>query len=138
MSAFPPRLGWMLAHFTLNAAFARLTLYGSLFPLLLRQFHLDDRQVGVALSLVHFCGLISLLAMPAVARIGFRRAFLGFYTVRQLVLAGVLLSPVVFAAAPGALFGWLCACIVGFGLFRAVAETGFYPWFQAIVHAPLF
>lgn len=133
MRAFPPRLGWMLAHFTLNAAFARLTLYGSLFPLLLRQFHLDDRQVGVALSLVHFCGLVSPLAMPWVARLGFRRAFLAFYTVRQLFLSGVLLSPLVYAAAPGLLFTWLCVCIVGFGLFRAVAETGFYPWFQGIV-----
>lgn len=125
------RLAWLTAHFTCTAAFAKLTAFGPTFPLLLRQLQLDEGQIGVVLALIPFCQLVAPGITPLVARIGFRRSFLLFYTLRQVFLAGLLLTPLA-APGPGA-FLWVSGCIFLFGIGRATAEVGVYPWLQEII-----
>lgn len=127
-------LPWQLAQDTLNAVFAYLTVFGSVFVLFLGELGLPKAQIGLLLSLLPFSGLVALWFAPVATRLGWRRVFIWLWAVRKFVIAGLLLLPWVTARyGPGAALGYLIAVVAGFAVLRALAETAWYPWKQEIV-----
>ncbi len=125
---------WLLAATLTNSVFCRLTVFGSTFVLFLDHLGLDKGRIGLLLGFIPFAGLLSLVAAGFVARVGFRRAYIGFFTVRKAAMALVLLLPWVSArwgAGVGLL--WVAGAIVVFSVCRAVGEVGAYALFQELV-----
>jgi MFS-type transporter involved in bile tolerance (Atg22 family) len=120
---------WLVAGDTFNTGFFLLTFSGSVFILFLSELNLDEGQIGFLLALVPFGGVISPFIAPAVARFGYKRAFVSFWGLRTFAFAFMLLTPLVLARfGPAAGFIWVSTIIFAFALCRAVAETGGYPW----------
>ncbi|MBI2300391.1 MAG: MFS transporter [Armatimonadetes bacterium] len=129
-------LPWQLAHQALNSVFASLTVFGSIFLLFLRELGLPRAQIGMLLSLMPFCGVVSLGFAPVATRLGRRRVFLACWTARKLAVVGLLLLPWVmrrFGHAGGVVY--LVAAVAAFAVLRALAETAWYPWQQETVPA---
>jgi len=128
------RLPWLLWADLFNSVCALLTVFGSVFVLFLSALGIDKTRIGFILSLLPFCGLVAPFIASTVARIGFRRIFLLFWTGRKLMLALLLLTGVVHTRwGVTASFWWVTGIVFGFALCRAIAETGYYPWIQQIV-----
>jgi hypothetical protein len=128
------RLPWAIAHQSLNAVSAQITFAGPIFLLMLVQTGLTKAHIGLLLALFPLASLIALVIAPPVARFGYKRSYLVFYTARILVLSLILLTPLVittYGQTAGALF--VTIVITVFTLLRAVAETGYNPWFQEFV-----
>lgn len=127
-------LPWQLAHCTLNAVFAYLTVFGSVFLLFLHELGLPKARIGILLSLMPFCGLLALVFAPVAARLGRRRVFLVCWTARKVAVAGLLLLPWVASrwGHPAGLL-YLTAIVAVFAILRALAETAWYPWAQEVV-----
>ncbi len=127
-------LPWIVAQNSLNAVFAYLTVFGSVFLLFLDELGLPKAQIGLLLSLLPFAGLVALGLAPVVTRAGRKRIFLICWTARKIAVAGLLLLPWVLARcghAGGLLY--LIGIIAIFAVLRAVAETAWYPWMQEVV-----
>jgi MFS family permease len=132
------RLPWRFAHNGANTIFVQLTFFGSVYILLLNELGLPKARIGILLSLVPFCGLVSLLIAPAVARAGVKRIFIICWTLRTGVAAGLLLIPWTlarFGAEPT--FFYIALLIVGFALCRTVGETGAVSWEMEIIPASM-
>ncbi|NLG50507.1 MAG: MFS transporter [Chloroflexi bacterium] len=128
------RLPWMIAGDAATSIFVALTFNGPAFVLFLNELGLDKGRIGFLVSLIPFCGIIAPFVAPLVARFGPKRTFITFWTVRKGVMALLLLTPTILLhmGVDGA-FTWVAAIILVFGLFRAIAETGYYPWLQELV-----
>lgn len=127
-------LPWQLAANTLNAVFAYLTVFGSVFLLFLYELGLPKAQIGMLLSLLPFAGLLALGFAPVATRLGRRRVFLACWTARKFTIAGLLLLPWVmgrYGHASGLIY--LTAIIALFATLRSLAETAWYPWSQEVV-----
>lgn len=123
------RLPWLLAGDTLTTAFFLLTFAGPVFVLFLDELGLNAGQIGFLLSLTPFAGIIAPFVAPAVARFGYKRAFVTFWAVRKFIIALLLFTPAVLAGyGAGAAFIWVTGVMIGFAICRATAETGGYPW----------
>ncbi|MBE7473741.1 MAG: hypothetical protein DPW09_09615 [Anaerolineae bacterium] len=123
------RLPWLLTGDLLNAAFFSLTFTGPVFLLFLDELKLNAGQIGLLLSLIPFAGIIAPFIAPTVARFGFKRVYLTFWTIRKFVIALLLLTPFVLVQfGAQAAFLWVGGVIFAFATCRAIAETGGYPW----------
>jgi MFS family permease len=125
---------WLLTSVLANSVFCRLTVFGSVFVLFLDHLGLDRGRIGLLLSLIPFAGLLALVCAPFVARVGYRRAYIGFFILRKLALALVLAVPWVTHTwgARAGLF-WVGALLLAFAVFRAIGEIGAYALFQEVV-----
>ncbi|MAS32690.1 MAG: hypothetical protein CL610_01710 [Anaerolineaceae bacterium] len=131
-------LPWSLAANAANSVFAQFTFFGSVFVLFLSELSISNTQIGFLLSLFPFMGLVALFIAPTVARFGYKRTYITFWGLRKLVTALLLLVPWVlsqFGQEAALLF--ITVVTAGFGLCRAVAETGYYPWIQEFVPASI-
>ncbi|MFO7540023.1 MAG: MFS transporter [Chloroflexota bacterium] len=128
------KLPWGVAAYATNTVFVQFTFFGSAFVLLLNQIGFSKGQIGLIFSFFPYTGLIALFIAPRVARFGYKRTYLTFFTARKLVTAGLLLIPWLMAQ-----FGFQVTLIyvytiaLTFALCRAVGETGYYPWHQEYV-----
>lgn len=128
------RLPWAIANIALNSIFAQITFGGPIFLLFLDELGLPKTSIGFLLSLFPFCGLLALVMAPAVARYGFKRTFITFYGARKFVLVSLLLTPWILSTfGPQVTFFFVAVIILVFAVFRAIAETGYNPWFQEFV-----
>lgn len=102
--------------------------------LFLNEVGLPKAQIGLLLSLFPFCGLLALGLAPVASRLGRKRVYLFGFGIRKFVMAGLLFLPAVMAVG-GRTVGliFLGVIISIFALLRAIAETGYYPWFQEFV-----
>ena len=127
-------LPWSIGGDVANTVFVQFTFFGSVFILFLNALGLSKGQIGFLLSLIPFAGLIALFIAPWVARFGYKRTFLTFWSLRKVVTAFLIFTPWVYAT-----YGEQTAVIyVGvivalFALSRASAETGKYPWVQEYI-----
>ena len=127
-------LPWSIGGDVANTIFAQFTFFGSVFVLFLNALGLSKGQIGLFLSFLPFAGLIALVIAPRVARFGYKRTFLTFWTLRKTVTAFLVFTPLVYAN-----FGeqtaviYAGAIVIGFALCRAIGETGKYPWTQEFV-----
>lgn len=127
-------LRWNTLADSANTVFVQFTFFGSVFVLFLSQLGLNKSQIGLMLSFFPFAGLIAPFIAPRVARFGYKRTFLTFWTARKGFTLLLLLIPAVigrFGFNAALLF--LAIIVAGFALCRAIAETGKYPWTQEYV-----
>jgi MFS family permease len=127
-------LPWLLSATVLNKIFLLLTVTGSVFLLFLDQLGLDTSQIGFLLSLIPFSGVIALMIAPTATRIGTKRVFLTFWTIRKLLVLLLMLSPWINAQyGERNAFLWVTAIMLGYSLCRGIAETGYYPWIKEAI-----
>lgn len=128
------RLPWNTALGAFNNIFAVLTFFGSAFILFVNEIGASNSQIGFLLSLLPFTGLIALFIAPQVARFGYKRTFVTFFTLRKFITGGLLFVPWV-AASYGSepALTLIAVVVVGFALCRAIAETAMYPWSQEYI-----
>ena len=127
-------LPWSIAANACVTIFSQFTFFGSVFVLFLSELGLSKTEVGGLLSLLPFCGLVALFITPAVARFGYKRTYITFFTLRSVVAAFLLFTPLVVArwSESGALF--YVAVIIGlFAISRSIGMTGYMPWAQEFV-----
>jgi len=128
------RLPWLVVGNAFNAIFCELTVFGSVFILFLDELKLPKDRIGLALSLIPFCGAISLFVAPAVERFGHKKTFVTFFSIRKLFILGLLFLPAVKAAwGETASFYFILVMILGFACCRAISETAVFPWSQEMV-----
>jgi len=127
-------LPWSIAGDTFNTVFVQFTFFGSVFILFLNALGLSKSQIGIMLSILPFAGLIALFIAPTVARFGYKRTFLTFWGLRNIITSFLLLTPWVHAnLGETATIVFVGLVVIGFALCRATAETGKYPWVQEYV-----
>lgn len=127
-------LRWSIAGDSANTVFVQFTYFGSVFILFLDALGLSKSEIGVLLSFFPFAGLIALVIAPRVARFGYKRTFLTFWSLRTAVTAFLLLTPWVvnrWGEATAVIF--VGVIVAAFALCRAAGETGKYPWTQEYV-----
>lgn len=128
------RLPWSIASNAANTVFVQFTYFGSAFVLFLNQLGVNNSQIGLVLSLFPLFGLVALFIAPTVARFGYKRTFLIFYSTRKVVTAFLLFIPWVLGR-----FGstttliYIMVIVIIFALCRAISETALYPWKQEYV-----
>jgi len=128
------RLPWMMAGDALSSIFGMMTAFGPAFVLFFGELGMDKARIGVLLASFPLCAIISVFVAPVVARWGFKRTVLIFWGTRHIFMALVLFTPLILERyGPDAAFAWAGCLLLGFGLFRAMAETGFQPWIQEVV-----
>ncbi|MFA5865295.1 MAG: MFS transporter [Phycisphaerae bacterium] len=131
------RLRWNVAGSALNAIFCFFTFFGSVFVLFLSELHLDKTRIGFLLSLMPLCGLIALFIAPKVARFGFKRTYLIFWSLRNLAGGMLLLTPYVIYVFPhdntNVVFLWVAGTVLFFAFCRAVGEIAYNPWQQEFI-----
>jgi MFS family permease len=128
------RLPWLVGAQTLNIVFVLFAFSGPVFTLFLDELGLDAAQIGFMLAIIPFLGIVAPFIAPSVARFGYKRTYVTFWGIRKFVIAFLLLTPAVLAryGTDGA-FIWVAVIILFFGICRAIAETGGYPWRKEIV-----
>jgi len=127
-------LPWALGHYLSNSIFGYLTVFGSVFMLFLDAVGLNKQQMGLLVSFLPFCGLLALVVAPWVARLGYKRSFLTFYTLRKFVFALLIGLPLVVAwQGERAAFYFVAAVVLVFAACRAIAETAQMPWVQEYI-----
>ncbi|OQA00542.1 MAG: Major Facilitator Superfamily protein [Planctomycetes bacterium ADurb.Bin412] len=128
------RLPWLaLGTLTVNI-FMVLAFSGSVFILFLNELGLNKTRIGFLLALIPLCQVLSLFIAPALARFGFKRAYLLFQILRNIAMCFILLTPWIVSRYSGeALFPWVATVIFLFSIGRAVSETAIWPWSQEMV-----
>lgn len=122
-------LPWALAGDGANIVFVNLTFAGPVFLLFLDSLNLDKPQIGVVLSIIPFCGLVSLFLMPLIAWVGYKRTYLIAWGMRKFVLALLIATPWVLRQwGPHAAFIFVAGVILAFSLCRSIGLTAFSPW----------
>src|SRR5690606_27311572 len=127
-------LPWSIAANAANSVFAQFTFFGAVFVLFLSELSISNTQIGFLLALFPFMGVVAPFIAPAVARFGYKRTYVVFWGARKFMTALLLLVPWVmmqFGQQAATLF--ITFITGGFGLCRAIAETGYYPWIQEFV-----
>ncbi len=127
-------LPWSIAGNSANAVFVHLTYFGSLFILFVSELGMSKSQIGLLLSFFSFFGLMAPFIAARVARFGYKRTFITFYTIRKFITMLLLLTPAVLAAGGAWAAGvYVTAVTAIFAFCRAIAEIGVYPWLQEYV-----
>ncbi len=127
-------LRWSIAANGANSVFAQFTFFGPVFVLFLAELSISNTQIGIILSLIPFTGLVALFISQRVARFGYKRTFILFWSIRKGIATLLIIVPWVSIQ-----FGELATVILvmiimaGFSLSRSIAEVGFYPWQQEFV-----
>src|SRR5688572_16180476 len=128
------RLNWNTTFNAANSIFATLIYFGPAYVLFLNELHFTNTEIGFLLSLVPFTALVAPLIAPAVARFGYKRTFLTFFTMRKFFTVGLLIVPAVMAqASRNSLLLYVTLVVGGFALTRAISETAMYPWAQEFI-----
>ncbi|MCB0153966.1 MAG: MFS transporter [Anaerolineae bacterium] len=132
------RLPWLAAADILNTAFFLLTFSGSIFLLFLDELGLGNSQIGFLLSLIPFCGIVAPFIAPVISRLGYKRVYITFWTLRKFVISLLLLTPLIIVRfGANWAFWWVAGVLLVFALCRAIAETGGYPWKKEAVPDPI-
>jgi HEAT repeat protein/Na+/melibiose symporter-like transporter len=127
LRALPWGVAWSIA----NSVFAQYTFFGSIFVLFLNKLGLDKAQIGSLLSLLPFLGIVAVFVASTLARLGYKRVFIGSMAARTVMAALLLAAPTILSQfGPEAVLAFIVITVAAFGLFRAIAFTAYYPWLQ--------
>lgn len=127
-------LPWVLTMNAGLAVHARFLFFGSSFVLFLNQIGFNKTQIGGLLSLLPFMGLIAIFAAPWVAQRGVKRVYLTFFGSRNIFVFLLLFSPAVYLRwGTTTAFLFMVWLMSFYGMFRAIGETGHYPWQQEYI-----
>ncbi len=134
ISSWPSGLKWAVVADMASIIFLRFTWGGSVFVLFLDALGLPRDRIGAVLALIPFAGLVAPLIGQKVAQVGPKRVYVTFWGLRHLVFATLILTPTLLARyGARSAFGFIAGVIAVFGLCRAIAETGYYPWSQQFI-----
>jgi MFS family permease len=127
-------LPWSVLHSATNAVFCQFTFFGSAFVLFLSQVGFSKTQIGSLLSLFPFSALIALFIAPLVARFGYKRTFVTFWSTRKVATAFLILTPWILSRfGPQTLLLYIVGIVAVFAISRAIAMTAMYPWQQEYI-----
>jgi MFS family permease len=127
------KLPWSIATNAANTIFVQFTYFGSAFVLFLDILNFSKPQVGLLLSLLQFSSLVALVVAPWVARIGYKRVYIGAFGMRTLVTAGLLSIPWIIMSGSQTTFVFVAAIVALFAILRSIGITAFFPWAQEYV-----
>ncbi len=123
------RLKFALAGDACNAIYLNLATAGSVLLLFMERIGLHKAQMGVLLAALGFGPMIAPIASQIGARLGFKRIWLIFATLRVFLLAGLIFSPhIAQTKGPMAAFAYVAAVLVAFSLCRSTADSQGGPW----------
>ena len=126
-------LRWILAASALGAIFVQM-IFGPVFVLFLDELRMPKDRIGFIQSLFPFCGLLALFVAPVVTRVGLRRIFICFYSIRKVTIFFLVLCPWILSKfGLGPTFVYVVVIIFIFAICRAVAETAQSSWAQEYV-----
>jgi HEAT repeat protein/Na+/melibiose symporter-like transporter len=124
-------LPWGVAWSVANSVFAQYTFFGSIFVLFLNELGLQKGQIGSLLSLLPFLSIVAVFVASTLARLGYKRVFIGSMAARTATAALLLAAPAVLTQfGPETVLAFIVVTVAAFGLFRAIAFTAYYPWLQ--------
>lgn len=127
-------LPWSIASNAAQSVYLQLTFFGSIFVLFLSSLGLDKTQIGFLLSLLPFTGIFSPMLVPAIARMGYKRTWLTFVSLRTFITGFLLLTPLVVSSyGEEAAMIFVSFTVLIFGLARTVAVSAGFPWVQEYV-----
>jgi len=127
---------WIYLHSGFNSMFAVLTVFGPLFPLFCDALRMSKTRIGFIFSLLPLFYLITIFIYHWVMRQGLKKVLLWFYFIRYwFILALPLAVWVGKHFGDNAAFIWIVVCILFFGIFRSIAETGWSPWVLDLIPA---
>jgi HEAT repeat protein/MFS-type transporter involved in bile tolerance (Atg22 family) len=128
------RLPYIMAFDAFNSVFCQLTVFGSVFVLFLSGLGMDKARIGFLLSLISFASMGAIFLAPLSARIGVKPTFLGFWTARNLFVAGMLATPWALARwGPQGAFAFMTCLMIGFAVCRAFGEAANSQWRLEII-----
>jgi len=128
------RLPWALATDAAYSYDASFTVQSPVFMLFLDALKFPMASIGMLVSLIPFCGLLSPFVGLHVERIGVKRIFVTFWSLRYLVLTGLLAIPwIQNRFGGGVAFQFLMVILLGFAICRTIAETALTPWMQEYI-----
>jgi len=123
------KLKWALLGDVCNVVYCYLSFAGPVFLLYLDNLRLDKSRIGVILALFPLASLLGLFTAPVAARLGLKRVFLVFWTVRQFVFLLMIATPwIIHAYGANAGFLFAVGVVSMFAVCRAVGESAFTPW----------
>jgi MFS family permease len=127
-------LPWSIAFDIANTFAIQFTFFGSIFVLFLNDLGLNNSQIGFLLSTFPFFGLVAPFITPQVARLGYKRTFITFFGLRNLVAGLLLLTPLVVARFDArVVLIFVSIVTMGYALCRAIGMTGLLPWQQEYI-----
>jgi MFS family permease len=127
-------LPWVLAKNTSLAVHARFLFFGSSFVLFLNQIGFNKTQIGALLSLLPFLGLVAIFTAPWVAQRGVKRVYLTFFGSRNIFIFLLIFFPTIYLRwGTSVAFFFIAGLMACYALFRAIGETGHYPWQQEYI-----
>ena len=128
------KLPWALATDAAYSYDASFTVQIPVYMLFLDALKFPKASIGTLLSLIPFFGLLSPLVGPHVERFGVKRIFVTFWSLRYLILSGLLVIPWIHGRwGGGVAFQCLVVILVGFAICRTIAETALTPWMQEYI-----
>jgi len=128
------KLPWALSGDACNIAYFYLAFIGPIFLIFQDKLGLSKGQIGVLLAIAPFTGLIAPFTGPLAARFGFKRTYVFFWSLRTIVMAGMIAAPwVVSTYGLEAGFAYVACIVILFSLFRTTGESAVTPWSQQYV-----
>ncbi|MCX6935220.1 MAG: MFS transporter [Verrucomicrobia bacterium] len=128
------RLPWALATDAAYSYDASFTVQSPVFMLFLDALKFPMASIGMLVSLIPFCGLLSPLVGLHVERLGVKRIFVTFWSLRYLILSGLLVIPWIQNRFGGGIaLQFLMVILIGFAICRTIAETALTPWMQEYI-----
>lgn len=127
-------LPWSIASEAMNSIFSQFTYWGAAFVLFFSELGLNNTEIGILFSLLPFFGLIAIFINPAVARFGYKRSYVTFYSLRKVITALLLFIPWIDTRYAGRYtFLFIALVFILFALSRSIAITAYFPWRQEYV-----
>ena len=127
-------LPWSIGGSVSTAIFNQFTFFGSGYVLFLSELGFNTSQIGFLISLLSFLGALAFLIPSMISRMGYKRAFLWFWVLRNLTPALLVLAPwVLDTFSLQAVLVFIAAVLLAFGFFRSIAETALLSWQQEYV-----
>jgi MFS family permease len=110
------------------------SLIGTTLVLHARALGIDAAWIGVLSALQPFTMILALAMKPVAERMGSKRLLMSGWTIRNIVIAPIVLTPWVYARWGSTAAAWLLFTTIGlFCLVRAIGAIGWSSWLQEIV-----
>lgn len=122
------RLPWLYGSTVMTATAVLCTVTAPL-TLFAAELGLGEDRIGLLSGIMPFFQALGVLALPLILKFGSRRVAATALSMRYLFLILFLMAPA-YAASPDAVFAILLAAIMGFAIWRSLAEAALVPWSQ--------
>ncbi|HBG78189.1 MAG TPA: hypothetical protein DDW84_04975 [Phycisphaerales bacterium] len=127
------RLPWWFAANMLDNVRISL-IFGPVIVLFFDALKMDKAKIGILLAFPLFFQILSVFVAPLVEKLGYKRSSLIFFSIRTLILFGLLFTPWFLRMfGTGGAFLWVSFIMLVFSVAFAVGTTAAGPWGQEIL-----